>query len=843
LLQFKSNQFKDPSGYLIPSIAGTAGSSGQLLVSKPGKYDDDQFTTNWDRDFNNSRDKVSARFFFSNSETLLPFGAGGLQASLGGTLASSISATDLDFPYDIPVAARFFSIGETHLFTPTVVNDFRFGYVRMNYSLLNNPPVTVGDLSIDRPTNNLTQSIYKFTLATSGFQIGPTPPANQYQTQNNFNFTDTVSWVKGPHDLRFGGEYTRVNLDKDFPQTFNGQLFFTNTPASPTSPIPNVGTTDFQNWLLGAPQFSFGGGGVYNHQYRTNIYGFFVQDDWKVNRQLTVNLGLRTDINGAFYDELCHIGNIDESLAAANEYPMVYGGCANHLGVPGLTGKGSDTTFKNAYSTGIAPRIGLAYDLFGHNTTTVRAGYGIYYVREDVGTADQLSFQAPYLPIVFGALNPGCLNVFFSANAPASCLPAGATSNPNALPAAGTLDPNFLPCQAAFTGFGGGPTTGFAQFQCAAGSPGSIPTPFLFTLAVPRHFVTPSTQQWNLTVQRELGKQWVLEVGYVGTHATHLRETRTNIPAKLASPTNPITVTDVNGNKYVITENTTENGPIRSPIPAINGYGGFQIFANDAYSHYHSLQTTISRRWRQGYFQGAYTFSKSTDATSSGNTALNTAYNDESDLKNSRGLSDFDRPHRFVISYRYDLPFFSSAEGWRKAALAGWAVSGITVFQSGTPFSVVDTGAGTAYLAPGYTPTLTGQLARGATIANAYTSGDIHKRLSGYLNPAAFTPAPLLSAADGGDGFVTVFGNLGRNTFRGPFQQNWDFSILKTFAITERVNLRFSTDFFNIWNHANFANPSLTDVETIPVPNSPFGQIFSTTGTPRLIQFSLRLAF
>jgi hypothetical protein len=839
MLQFKSNQFNDPNGYLIPSIPGISGSTGLLLVSKPGKYTDDQFTANWDREFNGSKDKLSARFFFSNSETLLPFGAGGLQASLGGTLSSSISATDLDFPYDIPVAARFLSINETHLFSPSLVNDFRFGYVRMNYSLLNNPPVTVGDLGIDRPTNNLTQSIYKFTLATSGFQIGPTPPANQFQTQNNFNFVDNLSWVKGAHDFRFGGEYTHVNLDKEFPQTFNGQLFFIN----------QNGFTDWQNLLLGAPAFSFGGGGVYNHEYRTNIFGVFAQDDWKVTHTLTLNLGLRVDINGAFHDNLCHIGNIDESLAAQNEYPMVYGGCANHLGVTGLTGSGSDTTFTNAYSTGLAPRIGLAYDLGGHNSTTIRAGYGIYYVREDVGTADQLSFQAPFLPITFGALNPGCLNEFFSPNAPPSCWPAGATSSPNALPSAGTLDPNFLPCQAAFLGFPKTPlapnadTTQAGQFGCAAGSVGSIPTPYLFTLAVPRHFVTPSTQQWNLGVQRELGRQWILEVAYVGTHATHLRETRTNLPAKLASPTNPITVTDVNGVSYQITTDTTSNGPMRSPYPAINGYGGFQIFANDAYSHYHSLQTTLSRHWNHGYFQAAYTFSKSTDATSSGNTALNTAFNDESDLKNSRGLSDFDRPHRLAISYRYDLPFFSGADGWQHAVLGGWAISGITIFQSGAPFSVFDSAAGTAYLGPGYTPTLTGDLVSGATIGNSYTGGGIHSRLDGYLNAANFEPAPLLSAADGGDGTVTVFGNLGRNTFRGPFQQNWDFSLQKNFHITERFAARFSTDFFNIWNHANFANPSVTDVETIGVPGSPFGKIFSTTGTPRLIQFSLRLSF
>ncbi|HKF40067.1 MAG TPA: TonB-dependent receptor [Candidatus Acidoferrum sp.] len=833
LLQFKSNQFNDPNGYLIPSIPGTPGTTGELLVSKPGTYNDNQFTTNWDRDFNNSKDKVGVRFFFSNSETYLPFGAGGLQASLGGTLSSSISATDLDFPYDIPVAARFFSVDETHLFSPTLVNDFRFGYIRMNYSLLNIPPVTVGDLGIDRPTNNLTQSIYKFTFNTSGFQIGPTPPANQYQIQNNFDFVDNVSWVKGPHDFRFGGEYTRVNLNKQFPQTFNGQLFFVN----------QNGLTDWQNFLLGAPAFSFGGGGVYNHQYRTNIYGVYAQDDWKATRKLTLNLGLRVDINGAFYDDLCHIGNIDQSLAAANEYPMVYGACANHLGVPGLTGSGSDTTFHNAYSTGLAPRVGLAYDLGGRNDTVVRAGYGIYYVREDVGTADQLSFQAPFLPITFGALNPGCLNEFFSPNAPPSCWPAGATSSPNALPPAGQLNANFLPCQAAFLGFPGGDTTQAGQFGCASGSPGSIPTPYLFVLAVPRHFVVPNTQQWNLTLQHEIGKLWVIEVGYVGTHAVHLRETRTNIPANLASPTNPITVTDVNGVKYSITEDTTLNGPMRSPIPAINGYGGFQIFANDAYSHYNSLQATVSRRWGQGYFQAAYTFSKSTDATSSGNTALNTAFNNESNLKWSRGDSDFDRPHRLAVSYVWNLPFFSHSQGWQEVALKGWALSGITIIQSGAPFTVFDSAAGTAYLGPGYTPTLTGTLVPGATVGGAYSSGGIHSRLSGYLNPADFTPAPLLPASEGGDGTVTVFGTLGRNAFRGPYQQSWDFSILKTFTLTERFNLRFTTDFFNMWNHANFANPSITDVETIGVPNSPFGQIFATTGTPRLIQFSLRLAF
>jgi hypothetical protein len=847
LLQFQSNQFGNTTGgYLIPSLPGTPGVSvnpstcqvslntAPFVVSKTGRYNDDQFTTNWDREFRGGQDKIAGRFFFSNAESYLPFGAGGLQASLGGTLASSISATDLDFPYDIPVRSRFFSVNETHLFSPTVVNDFRFGFVRIDYNLLNVPPVTAADLGIDRPTNNITDSIYKFTFNSSGFQIGPTPPANQYQIQNNYNFVDTISWIKGTHDLRFGGEATRVVLNKQFPQTFNGQLFFVNT----------TGLTDFQNFLQGSPAFSFGGGGVYNHQYRANDFGFFVQDDWKAKKNLTLNLGFRVDINGAFHDNDCHIGNISEPLAAANEYPMVYGGCVNLLNVPGLSGSGDNSTLSNSYAKNLAPRIGAAYDIGGHNKTVVRAGYGIYFVREDVGDVDQLSFQAPFLPIASGAGLPGCMSTYFSIDAPANCIPTGFTSNPNALPTAGTLSPSFIPCQSAFQGFNGGSPTQAALYGCAAGSPGSVPTEGLFVLSVPRRFVSPSTQQWNLTVQRDLGKQWILEVGYVGTHAIHLRETRTDIPERIASPTNPITVTDVNGNTYTITENTLANGPIRSSNPQINGYSGYQIFDNSAYSHYNSLQTTLSRRWSHGYFQAAYTWSRSTDVNSSGNTAFNTAFNDETNLRNGYGPSDFDRPHR--------LPFFSGASGWKHVAFGGWSISGITIVQSGTPFSVIDSAAGSAYVGAGYTTTLTGELASGGTIGKGYAGGGIHNELNnGYLNVSNFTTAPLLTAAQGGDGVVTAFGNLGRNIYRGPYQQNWDFSLMKNFNLTERFALRFGADFFNIFNHPNFANPSITDVETIthdpvtgaPTNVGPFGKLFSTVGTPRLIQFSLRLSF
>src|ERR1035438_2712742 len=332
LLAFQSNQFGGPAnGYLFPLPsnvpAGTAaGSLVQFTVSKPGKFTDDQFTANWDKEFRDSRDVVAARFFYSDSEQDIPFGAGGLQASLG----AAASGTDLNFPYLLPIHDRLFIVSETHVFSPSLVNDFRFGLVHINNSATNVNPVTVTDAGIERPTDNLTSSIYKFTFLTSGFQFGPTPQANQAQTQTNYNFVENLSWVRGAHTFTFGGQYTRVRLDKQFPQVFNGQLFFTNTSV-----------TDFANFVGGTPEFSFGGGGVYNHQYKQSNSAVFAQDDWKATSNLTVNLGLRTEFMGAWTDGNCHIGNMESDLTKSGTYPFIYPSCVNKLGVTGLTGKGA----------------------------------------------------------------------------------------------------------------------------------------------------------------------------------------------------------------------------------------------------------------------------------------------------------------------------------------------------------------------------------------------------------------------------------------------------------------------------------------------------------------------
>jgi len=845
LLAFQSNQFgASANGYLfpLPNVpAGTApGSLVQFTVSKPGKFTDDQLTANWDHEFRQSRDSIAARFFFSNSEQNIPFGAGGLQASLG----AAASGTDLNFPYQLPIHDRLFIISETHVFSPRLVNDIRFGLIHIDNTANNVNPVTASDVGIDRPTSNLTSSVYKFTFLTSGFQFGPTPQANQAQTQNNYNIVDNISWVRGAHTFTAGGQYIRVRLDKRFPQVFNGQLFLTNTTQT-LNPVTQEQVTysDFQNFLQGTPEFSFGGGGVYNHAYKQSNSALFLQDDWKANANLSINMGLRTEFLGAWTDGDCHIGNIESDLTKSGTYPFIYPTCVNKLGVTGLTGNANGSTFKNNISTGWGPRVGFSWDVLGRHSTTLRGGYGIYYVREDVGAVDQLSFQSPFIPIVFFGQTPGFTMSDFFTGTPAT--------NPNAVPAAGTLSAAWLPCLAQFTGFvdGNGNKTNNTNLSGTYNSctgPGVNTTQNLFVLEVPRHFVVPNTQQWNLTLQHEFGKTWVLEVGYVGTRGIHLRETRDAIQSVDAMK-HPITVTDTTGQSYTISTDTFANAIARTPTPGLNGYSGYQIFANDAYSIYHGLQATFSRRWNQSYFQAAYTYSKNIDATSTGNTAFNTAYNDQSDINASRGISDFNRPHRLSLSYAYDLPFFLHATGAKKAAFGGWQISGVTIFQSGLPFSIYDSSAGTAFLGQGSTPLLGASLAPGATVKSGLAGGSMPQKLnSGYLVSSAFAPAPLVDPNDCANdpNFCgTGFGDLGRNVYHGPFEQNWDLSFLKHFKVGERNDIRFAADFFNLWNHTNFGNPTVTDVETIALPNSPFGKIVQTNGNPRLIQFSLRWAF
>ena len=336
--------------------------------------------------------------------------------------------------------------------------------------------------------------------------------------------------------------------------------------------------------------------------------------------------------------------------------------------------------------------------------------------------------------------------------------------------------------------------TQFPDYGCANGSAGLVPSNFLFVLTVPRHFVAPSTQQWNFTVQRDLGKQWVLEVGYVGTHGLHLRETRTNIQAQTGHRGQPVYRDREDGTQFKITKNTHVQRPARSNLLGVNGYGGFQFFANDAYSHYHSLQATFSRRWGAGYFQGAYTFSKATDATSSGNTALNTAFNDESDIRNSYGLVRL-RPQ---ASADRELPLRSALlrgahgrEGRASGRLGHQRYHDLPVGHA-----LLRAGLCSRICLPGDVSVLRKPWARiwrrdapfpGSDLAATFTSGWTVTSTSTILLKPLLRPIRGCDVDPTHAACTKSFGTLHRNIYRGPFQQNWDFSLIKHFRLSEKA--------------------------------------------------------
>jgi hypothetical protein len=837
LLNVKSNQFgAGAGGYLYPlptnvPAATPCLTSEPFLVTDPGKFSDNQFTANWDREFRGGKDRLSERFFWSNSDTFQPFGADSYGIQTGG----QPGVNNLNFPLDIPLHSRFGSITETHVFNNSLINEFRFGVNIISDKLNNQPPVTNAQVGINLPTATGVNgqagdpNIYRFQFGTWAF--GAYPTQLQSALSDNYTWVDTVSWTRGPHLLRFGGEIDRVAMRRSLPIADNGLIFF----ISGATPFGS----DFQSFLAGSPLLGEGGGGLGNHDYRIPGYSWFAQDDYRVSKTLTLNLGFRNEFLGAPYDTLCHTGNTDPTLAITTGQPYVYPKCIDKFGLSGISGTLNPAGLNNEYATVWEPRIGFAYGVGGRHTTSIRGGYGIYSVREDLGAVDNLAIVPPTYPFLVG-FDPGpdsLANLFaHSAAFPNGIPPLGAAPTQTYVPTAAILQGFATPCS-------------FPNPQaCSPSFSGNVNG--LIQLAVPLHWVAGTTQQWNLTIQRELGRDWFMELGYIGTKGTRLRSTYDPDQATLSTPQNPVTIPgqgcvnlQAHGLSCQIVDSTVENASARAPYIGI-APGDFEDFAPNSDSHYSALQATLAHHFGKGlYFQSAYTWSKSIDDVSTASVAFLTRVNDQTDAAASRGLSDFDRRQRFVTSGVYQLPFFSSASGFTKGALGGWEASGVMILQSGAPFTIYDPAGGTAY-ALASTPSSTATFSPGYSCANAPSSGGIQSRLANWVNPLAYTPDPLAKLSNGTSSDATVYGNTPRNCIIGPPQKNVDFTLGKTFKLGERQDLRFRADFFNLFNHPSFALPAATSVS--PIVGGIGGgsaPITSTVGTPRLIQFSLKYSF
>jgi len=828
LLNAKGSQFGgDANGFLFPSLPGTPGvtvtfdpatgncstsvNSATLTLAAVGRFTENQFLVNWDRHFRGDKDSLAWRFFWSDSERFQPFGADSFQVQTGGPPGEN----NLNFPLTIPLRGRFGSITETHIFSDRLVNEFRFGANIIRDDLLGQNPVTAAQVGIVQPGGSL--GIDRFQLGS--FAFGTFPGSGQMALSDSLIVEDTMSWTRGAHTLRIGGELDHSSIRRILNVIGNPLVFF--------SPPSISGLTDFQTFLLGAPLFALGSGGAANHDYRLPAYAFFAQDDYKATKRLTLNLGFRLEFVGAPYDKLCQIANVDPAAVPTGQ-PFVYPSCVSRFKIPGFTGNLNRTALRNNYATVPEPRIGFAYDLFGDHKTVVRGGYGIYANREDIGAVDNLSFNPPFLDVAVPvAAPPGSLSCLFFQGQ--NC------SNPALIPGPGVVSPAFVPVPSFFQGFPSSCTlaNGAASTdptQCSPNFSGNVAS--FGALAIPLHWIAATTQQWNLAVERDLGKNWFVSVGYVGTKGTHLRVTYDPDQASLVPPKG-LTLTAQNGKTFTITQNTFANAPARAPYLPV-APSGFEAFSPIADSQYHALQATLAHHFAGGlYLQSAYTYSRSIDDDSTVSVAFVSFFNDQNNPRGSRGLSDFDHRHRSITSFVYELPFYKNAGGIKGRALGGWQTSAVLTVQSGAPFSVLDSSGGTVFALDGGSPFTPG-FASGRNCRNAVTPGSDESRLSHFVDPTAFVAAPPV----GFDG-STGFGNVPRNCFIGPHQANMDLSVGKTFSIGEQQHVLFRTEFLNVANHPSFANPSATDFQN----TSSLAKINSTVGNPRIIQFSLKYSF
>jgi len=466
-------------------------------------------------------------------------------------------------------------------------------------------------------------------------------------------------------------------------------------------------------------------------------------------------------------------------------------------------GKPPDGVLINDNNTGIkghpplsnfAPRIGVAWQPGNSGKLVIRAGAGLFY--------DRVSTIA--MSSAYGNNPPYAANVTYGF--------------PNSQTLADPFPHTSLALQPRWA-------------NLATGQTSMLNVPFVNEV---QH--TPLVRQYNLNVQYQFIPSWTLEAGYVGSSGINLEDFSHNYnTAQLASPANPI---------HGVTTNTLANINLRVPYLGFAPTGllgtGYDLISN-----YNSLQVTLRKQFTHGLtMQAAYTWSKS--LTNSSENSAN--YNNASDLAQQYGPSYFNRPHRFIVNYNYELPF-----GNRPGALgkltSGWSVSGVTTIQDGQALTIIDSNAGTIYgTSTGYTDSgiARAQMCPGKTYADIATPGDIKQRLGGssggpgYLNPKAFCPAPII-----GDG--TGFGNSGMGIILGPGQFNWDFSVLKNTKLGESRSLQFRAEFFNIFNHAQFDNPNPNSIPYQPaLPNvsAPnFGQIVNTSVNPRVIQFALKFLF
>jgi outer membrane receptor protein involved in Fe transport len=594
---------------------------------------------------------------------------------------------------------QIFTLNETHTFGSTLVNEARFGFNRIHITFTPNAQLNPADFGINEGIN---AAIGLPQISITGFNFNIGGPSNfpQGRSDTGFVLSDTVSYLHGNHSFKFGGESRR----------FYNNNFTLDTGAFT---FANVGSFIAGN----ANAFTITLGDRASSIVQGNL-GLYVQDNYKLRPNLTLELGLRYDWNMSpteRYNRFVVFDPKTDSLVRV--------------------GTGINQVY-HTNNRNLQPRLGFAWDPFKDGKTSVRAAYGVL--------VDQ----------------------------PVTNVVTGPTANP---PLATPLN---------FNG-----AIRFDNAATVAGLAGLAPA------SVDHGFDNAYIQSWNLNIQREVMPNLGITIAYVGSKGTHLRISRNiNQPVNGVRPFPALSSA--------------------SPIRPGAALGNITEIDSTANSSYNALWVTANKRLTRGLqFNASYTFSKSIDYNSlnSQGVIVQNSY----DLRNSRGLSDYDARHRFVVSGIYELPFTGNR------LVEGWQLSAIVQSQTGNPVNII-TGINTFNgVANTLRPDVTGPITYPGTVEQWFDP-------SVFVNPT--TP-------------VTHFGSLGRNVVIGPGFNNADFSIIKNTKLSETTRMQFRAEFFDIFNHANFGQPGRV------VGSATIGRITNTrfntgdSGSSRQIQFAMKFLF
>jgi hypothetical protein len=787
-------QFKLPDGsYYIPTPQIIVNGLGMSTYSVPSRFSEDQMIENVDYTIS-AKHIFNAHWFSGWDDEKLGFPQSSLIQNLNAV------------PGNGPLGAfrnHTLTAKLTSILTNNFVNEGRFSFIRNVGVTQSGAPLSAQQVGMQPgPMSSEMPSIAMPGLFSLGADIND----GEKTAAENFQFADQIAWTKGKHNMRAGFGFERIRQNDNADGVERGIVvlpsfpdFLLGLPGCPPGTFPvtcnpfNPGNTTgipFSNLLV-----SVGFSGIVARNRRINDWSLFFQDDYKLHPQLTLNVGLRWEVNGPASEINGLITNFNPALADPVPPPGgTFSGFVVASNFPGTIPAGvTRSDNKSALAGGtplhnVGPRIGLAWRPIADNHNfAVHAGYGVFYSRTSTSGIFGTSLAQPYF-------------VLSQASGPANTL-ASLQQPFNPAPPPASAFPIWTPRQVGSN---------------------------MSTVVLAPDFDSPMAQQWSLNVEYELKGGVLAQLGYVGSHGTRLLELTELNQAQLASPQHPI-----NGE----TTNTVENVGMRVPIVGFTP-DGLRATETAGMSSYHGLEATVRKRLSHGLqLQATYTFSKILDnQVVFQNASVGTLYGGTSQrmVNEGRGPAEFSRPQRLVLSYLYSFSNFHAGRGLLGKLLGGWQFSGVTTIQSGNPLTLVDARAGSIYGANNtsffYMPA---NFCPGASNASLITSGSVQTRLNGYINMSAICPPPVI-----GDG--TGYGNIGRGALRGPDQNNWDISLAKITKIkglTEATNVEFRVQFFNAFNHPQFDNPSLD------VGSPGFGVINSTAVSPRLIQFALKYNF